>query len=262
MLADRRKREILERVGRDGSVVAAEVAVEWSVSEDTIRRDLRELAADGKVQRVHGGAVPISPAAADYATRTTVATGAKTEVARAAAALIEDGQTVFLDGGTTTAAICRALPRSATITVVTHSPTIAVELVDHPAVQVLLIGGTLYRHSLVTVGAVAVEYVNSLSVDVFFMGVSGVHPRHGLTTGDAEEAAMKRTISRRAADTYVLASSEKVGSALPHRVVGFDEVTAAITDERDTKTLAALRRAGLSIVRTDTHDPAAARRPR
>jgi DeoR/GlpR family transcriptional regulator of sugar metabolism len=80
------------------------------------------------------------------------------------------------------------------------------------------------------------------------MGVSGVHPTHGLTTGDADEAAIKRTISRRAADTYVLASSEKLGSALPHRVVAFDEVTAAITDETDPRALDPLRGAGLAII--------------
>lgn len=250
MLASQRKNEILERVRRDGSIVAAQVAVEWNVSEDTIRRDLRELASEGHIQRVYGGAVLTSPAAANYATRTSVATGPKAEVARFAAAMIKPGQTVFLDGGTTAAAICRALPANLEITVVTHSPTVAIELVDRPAVSVLLIGGTLYRHSLVTVGAIAAEYVNALSVDLFFMGVSGIHPLHGLTTGDAEEAAIKRSICRRAADTFVLASSEKLGSASPHRVVAFDEVTAAITDETNPRTLNALRRAGLPIQTT------------
>ena len=248
MLASRRKQEILDRVRREGSIVAAMVAVELDVSEDTIRRDLRELASQGHLQRVHGGAVQVSPAAANYATRTLVAAAAKALVARAAVALIKSGQTVFLDGGTTAAAICQALPDSLDITVVTHSPTVAVELVDRHQVRVVLVGGTLYRHSLVTVGALASEYINSLTLDLFFMGVSGVHPTHGLTTGDAEEAAIKRTISRRAADTYVLASSEKLGSALPHRVVAFDEVTAAITDETDPRTLDPLRSAGLAII--------------
>jgi DeoR/GlpR family transcriptional regulator of sugar metabolism len=248
MLASQRKTEIGKRVQRDGSVVATQLAIEWGVSEDTIRRDLRELAAEGRIQRVHGGAVSASPAAADYATRTTVATGPKAAVARTAAAMIEPGQTVFLDGGTTTAAICRELPASLDLAVVTHSPTVAIELVGRPAVRVLLVGGMLYRHSLVTVGALTAEYLNTLNIDLFFMGVSGVHPTHGLTTGDAEEAAIKRSISRRAADTYVLASSEKLGAALPHRVVGFGEVTAAITDEQDARTLDTLRQAGLAIV--------------
>jgi DeoR/GlpR family transcriptional regulator of sugar metabolism len=250
VLGSQRKSEIVERVRRDGSVIAAELALEWNISEDTIRRDLRDLASDGKVHRVHGGAVQLSPAAANYATRTTVASAEKAAVARTAAAMITPGQTVFLDGGTTTAAICEVLSPSLDITVVTHSPTVAIALVDHPAIRVVLIGGTLYRHSLLTVGALAIEYVNSLNVDLFFMGVSGVHPAHGLTTGDAEEAAMKRSISRHATDTFVLASSEKLGSVLPHNVIDFSEVTAAITNEPNTPTLKTLRRAGLKIIQT------------
>lgn len=250
MLASTRKGEIVDRVRRHGSVVAAELATEWGVSEDTIRRDLRELASEGKVQRVHGGAVQLSPAGADYAARMTVATQPKAAVARTAAAMIQAGQTVFLDGGTTTSAICRALSPSLQITIVTHAPTIAIELLAKPAVRVVLIGGSLYRHSVVTVGALAVEQINAVSADIFFMGVSGVHADHGLTTGDAEEAAIKRAISRRAVDTVVLASSEKLGCALPHSVVGFSDVAAAITDERSPTTLDALRRAGLSIVQT------------
>jgi DeoR/GlpR family transcriptional regulator of sugar metabolism len=250
MLAPQRRSEIVRRVKHGGSVVAAELAAEWQVSEDTIRRDLRELAADGLLKRVYGGAVNASPAAADYATRTEVATEPKKAVATTAVGLIEPGQTIFLDGGTTTATMCRCLPPTVDLTVVTHSPTVALELIDHPTVQVLIIGGTLYRHSIVAVGATAAEYIATLNIDVFFMGVSGVHPTHGLTTGDAEEAAIKRTISQRAADTYVLASSEKLGSALSYRVVGFGDVTGAITDERNPKTLKALRQAGLAIVPT------------
>jgi DeoR/GlpR family transcriptional regulator of sugar metabolism len=249
VLASQRKNEIVDRVRTNGSVIAADLATEWNISEDTIRRDLRELATEGKLHRVHGGAVPLSPAAANYATRTSVGNESKAAVARTAASMIRTGQTVFLDGGTTSAAICRALPPTLEVTIITHSPTVAIELTDRTSTQVLLIGGTLFRHSLVTVGAIALEQVNSLTVDMFFMGVSGVHPLHGLTTGDAEEAAMKRAISRRAAETYVLASSEKLGAASPHRVVNFTDVTAAITDERQPKILKALQRAGLQLIK-------------
>jgi len=248
VLSSQRKAEILDRIGRTGTVVGTDLAEEWGVSEDTIRRDLRELAAQGAIQRVHGGAVRISPAAADYATRTEVATDAKSAVARTAIGLIRPGQTVFLDGGTTTRAMCRALPDGIDLTVVTHAPTIAVELVDRPSIEVVLIGGTLHRHSLVAVGAIAAEYINSVTFDTFFLGVSGVHAEHGLTTGDAEEAAIKRAISRRASDTYVLASSEKLGAALPHRVVAVDEVAGAITDESNATVLGELQESGLTII--------------
>lgn len=249
VFTNQRRTEIVERVRRNGAVVASELAAEWDVSEDTIRRDLRDLAGEGRIQRVHGGAISLAPAAADYAARTAVAPDSKLAVARTAVGLIRPGQTVFLDGGTTTAAICRCLPVSLEITVVTHAPTVALELIDRPAVRILLVGGTLYRHSRVAVGALATEYINTLQVDVFFMGVTGVHPVHGLTTGDAEEAAIKRSIARRAIDTYVLASSEKVGTASAYKVVDLAQVTAAITDEQRTRTLTELRRAGLTVIR-------------
>jgi DeoR/GlpR family transcriptional regulator of sugar metabolism len=248
MLTTQRKRTILEMLSRDGGVVAKDLAAQWQVSEDTVRRDLRELAAEGRLQRVHGGALPISAAAGDFQARQTVATSEKQVVARLAAGLISNGQTVFIDGGTTGQALCRALPAGLHATVITHSPTIAVELTAHQGIDVFMIGGRVYPHSVVTTGAVAAEQLAAVSADVFFMGVSGVHHRAGLTTGDPEEAAIKRTISRRSFETYVLASSEKLGTASPFRVIPFSEVTAAVTDTVDMKMLRPLRRAGLAFV--------------
>jgi DeoR/GlpR family transcriptional regulator of sugar metabolism len=251
VLTSQRKSQILETLRRDGNVVAKDLAVQWDVSEDTVRRDLRELAAVGLLQRVHGGALPVSAAAGDFEARRTVATAEKQIVARLAAGFIADDQTVFIDGGTTGQALCRALPPELRATVITHSPTIAVELTAHEHVDVFLIGGRVYPHSVVTTGALAVEQINGVTADAFFMGVSGVHQRAGLTTGDAEEAAIKRAISRRCSETYVLASSEKLGTASPFRVVAFTDVTAAITDSTDTKTLRPLRKAGLELITPD-----------
>jgi DeoR/GlpR family transcriptional regulator of sugar metabolism len=248
VLTSQRKTAILAMLHRDGSVVAKDLATLWGISEDTVRRDLRELAADGLLQRVHGGALPTSAAAGDFEARRTVATDEKQVVARLAAGLVSDGQTVFIDGGTTAQALCRALPPDLRATVITHSPTIAVELTAQQCIDVFLIGGRVYPHSVVTTGAVAAEQIASITADVFFMGVSGVHHRAGLTTGDAEEAAIKRAISRRSSETYVLASSEKLGTASPFRVVEFADVAAAITDSADTNMLRPLRRAGLRLL--------------
>jgi DeoR/GlpR family transcriptional regulator of sugar metabolism len=234
MLAAARKELLLDRLRRDGRIVAKDMAAELGLSEDSIRRDLRELDAAGLAVRVYGGALPASPAVADYATRTTVATDSKRLIARAAVALIEPGATVILDGGTTTLAMVDALPRGFRGTIITHSPTIASALLDHEA-EVLLIGGQLFKHSAVACGAAAVEAANRVSADLFFLGVTGVHPTAGLTTGDADEAAMKRTLASRAAETYVLASDEKIGAASRFGVLPLDEVTGIIADlsERD-----------------------------
>ena len=123
-----------------------------------------------------------------------------------------------------------ALPRNPACTVITHSPTIAAALLDHPQAELFLLGGRLFKHSAVTCGAAAVEAAQNVSADLCLLGVTGVHPEAGLTTGDAEEAAMKRALAARAADTYILASSEKIGTASRFRVLPWEEISGLITD--------------------------------
>ncbi len=248
MLTVQRREFLLDRLQRDGRLVARDIASELGVTEDMIRRDLRELAAAGLVQRVYGGALPVAPAAADYATRTSVATDSKRRVAAAAARLVTPGSVVLLDGGTTALAIVGALSRDLSATVVTHSPTVAIALVDHRGIDVEIIGGRLFRHSLVACGAAAVEAAALIRADLFFLGVTGVHAEAGLTTGDRDEAAMKRALAARAGDTYVLASSEKIGAASPFEVVPLGSVSGIITDAPHGPSLSALQQTGVRVV--------------
>ncbi len=192
MLASQRKQQILQILTEEKQVMSGELSQRFNVSEDSIRRDLRELAAEGKLQRVHGGALPVSAAIAPIETRKSVQIDSKQAVARAAAAMIQPGQVVIVDGGTTTAAMIGFLPADLSCTVVTHSPGIAVALVDHPRIEVILLGGRVFKHSVVAVGAETLAGMARINADLFFMGVTGVHPRAGFTTGDYEEAGIKR----------------------------------------------------------------------
>jgi DeoR/GlpR family transcriptional regulator of sugar metabolism len=250
MLAAQRRDLLLSRLQTDGRLVAKDLAAELGVTEDSVRRDLRELAAAGLCQRVYGGALPVSPAVADYSARGAVSPAAKERVGAAAAALIGPGSTVILDGGTTALAVAAALPPDLRATVVTHSPTVAAALVQHPTVEVFVLGGRLFKHSAVTSGAAAAEAAGLVHADLFLLGVTGVHPRRGLTTGDADEAAMKRTLARRAADTFVLASAEKIGAASPFTVLPLSAVSGIITDAATTDpTIERLQAADVTVVR-------------
>ncbi|NUU16198.1 DeoR/GlpR transcriptional regulator [Cellulomonas humilata] len=249
MLAAQRKDLLLDRLRADGRLVAKDLAVELDTSEDTIRRDLRELAVAGLCQRVYGGAIPIAPAAASYARRQEIATGSKQRVAAACLELVQPGSTLLLDGGTTALEVARMLPRDDGLTVITHSPTIAVALVDHPA-EVFLLGGRLFKHSVVASGAAAAEAASQVTADLFLLGVTGVRPDTGLTTGDVDEAAMKRTLSRRAAQTWVMASEEKIGARSPFRVLGLDEVAGIVSDADPAHpVLTELQRVGVEVLR-------------
>ncbi|MFF3784144.1 DeoR/GlpR family DNA-binding transcription regulator [Streptomyces sp. NPDC001933] len=230
MLAAERREYLLDLLARAGKIVAKDVAADLGISEDSVRRDLRDLAAEGLCQRVYGGALPASPAVVDYDARQTVARGGKRKVASVAAALVRPGSSVILDGGTTALAVARALPKELACTVITHSPTIATALIDHPRAEIFLLGGRVFKHSAVTCGAAAVEAAQNVSAELCLLGVTGVHPVAGLTTADADEAAMKRALSARAADTYILASSEKIGTASPYRVLSWEKITGLITD--------------------------------
>jgi DeoR/GlpR family transcriptional regulator of sugar metabolism len=227
MLTEQRRREILARLKRDGRIVAKQMSSELNLSEDTIRRDLRDLAAEGLLTRVHGGALPASPTIANLAGRRGMASGEKQALARAGAKLVEAGQTVFIDGGTTNLELVRSLSRDIDITIITHSPTIASALEGHRA-AVILIGGTLYKHSMVAVGAAAIADIARVRADLCFIGLTGLHPGEGGTTGDFEEAAVKRAILARSAEAAVLLTSEKIGAVSAHAVCALDRLATLV----------------------------------
>ena len=247
MLVAERKQLALSRLQDEGKIIARELAEELRISEASVRRDLRDLAAAVHALALAGGAVPVSRALVDYRSRAAVEREGKRRIAARAAQLIKPGDRVILDGGTTTLAVTYALPPDLQATVITHSPTIAAALIDHPTVEILLLGGRIYKHSAVACGAATAEAARAINADVFLLGVTGVHPRHGLTTGDAEEAAMKRTLARQAADTYVLASSEKIGAVSPYKVLDLAETAAVLTDAQD-EALDALRRTAPAVI--------------
>jgi DeoR/GlpR family transcriptional regulator of sugar metabolism len=250
VLTSHRKQHILDILRRTGQIVAKDLSLELDISEDTIRRDLRELAAEGQLQRVHGGALPASPAVGDFAARLNLATQEKQMIGRAAAAMVQPGQVVILDGGTTALQIARHFAPELSATVVTHSPTIAVELVAHRNIEVILIGGKLFKHSVVAVGAPAIESIQRIHADTYFMGVTGIHPEVGLTTGDFEEAYVKRSLSASSAETIVLASPEKLNAVSPYVIAPLSEVAGMIVaGNTKPKALAPFRRLGIAITK-------------
>ena len=217
MLVTERRELLLARLAENGKLIARELADELGLSEDSIRRDLRDLAAAGLCQRVYGGAVPVSRALVDYRSRAAVEPDSKRRVAARAAQLISTGDRVHPRRRHHNPRLARALPRDLrrrSSPTARRSPP---HSIDHPTVEILLLGGRIYKHSAVACGAVTAEAARTITAELFFLGVTGVHAEHGLTTGDAEEAAMKRTLASRAADTYVLASAEKIGAVSPTR---------------------------------------------
>jgi DeoR/GlpR family transcriptional regulator of sugar metabolism len=249
MLAAERRDVLVARLRRDGKLVARDLAQELGVSEDSVRRDLRELAAAGLCQRVHGGALPASPALNTQSRRSAIAPESKRRVGARAADLVAPGTTVILDGGTTGLAVAAALRPDLAATIITHSPATATALIEHPTVDVIILGGRLHKRSAVACGAAAAEAAAAISADLYLLVVAGIHPKEGLTAGDLDEAAMRRILVGRAADTYVVASIEKIGVVARYAVTGVSAVAGIVTDApADHPTVRQLREQGVNVI--------------
>jgi len=224
MLTSQRKKHLLDLLSRDGRVIAKTVSEQLQVSEDTIRRDLRELAKEGLLRRVHGGALPLTPPLVMFADRQQIEPGAKADIGRAAANLVLPGQVVCIDGGTTCVQMVRHFAADLKATVVTHSPSIAVELAAHAHIEVIIIGGKLFKHSVVAMGSSTIEQIGAIRADQYFMGVCSLHPSTGITSLDFDEAGIKRAFCRAAAETVVLASPDKLDTTSPFEIVPLNQV--------------------------------------
>lgn len=229
MLTTSRKAALLERLSRTGQLAVTPLALEFGVSEDTLRRDLRDLATEGKLVRVHGGAVPASPTHQPLAARRNLHGEEKALLALAGARLIEDGHIVIVDGGTTHLELAASVPHGRRCTIVTHSPAVAASFEFHDRIEVVLVGGRLFRHSMIAIGPETADAFGRVSADICLLGVTGIHPELGLTTGDSNEAGLKRIMMNAAADTIVLATSDKIGRASPWGIATLTELSTLIT---------------------------------
>jgi DeoR/GlpR family transcriptional regulator of sugar metabolism len=219
------------------------------VSGHTIRRDLDELGHEGRLQRIHGGALARSPVATTYEGRQEQAVPGKVAVARAAARLFAPGAVAVLDGGSTALHLVDALPEDHTGTVVTHSPPVAAALARRPGVEVVVVGGTLDRRAMVALGARAVEGFRAVRADVCFLGVWAVHAEAGLTTGYFEEAELRRVLLGSADRVVGLASREKLGTTAPFAIGPATALTHLATEpDVPEALLAPLRELGVAIV--------------
>ncbi len=225
-----RLRTIRDRLSSGGRVVAAELAGEFGTSEDTIRRDLRELAAAGICRRVYGGALPLSPASGSLSERQGEAVGRKAALGRTAAALVRPHQIVLIEAGSTNLAIARALPDGIGLTVVTNAPSIALALEGRAAIDVVLIGGLIDWRSGGVIGAAAVEALRGMRADLCFLGACAVATEAGIGAFHWDEIAFKRAMIAASGEVAVAATTEKLATAAAFAVADLSAVQHLIVE--------------------------------
>ncbi|MCF7750177.1 DeoR/GlpR family DNA-binding transcription regulator [Bacillus subtilis subsp. subtilis] len=247
-LPGERQQTILRLLREQGRVVSAQLAVQMAVSEDSIRRDLRDLASQGLCRKVYGGALPATPAFPPLADRHAVQREQKQALARAAAAQVRPGERVLLDAGSTNSAIAACLPAGHGITVVTNAPDIALLLMARSGIEVSLIGGRLDPRIGAAVGAQAVEAVAALRVQVYFIGTCAVDAQGGIWAEDGEEAALKRAMLAASSRCVVVAGNDKLGAQAAHRIGSVEQIDVLVlAADAPPAQVAAFARRGVDI---------------
>ncbi|CAM2154768.1 DeoR/GlpR transcriptional regulator [Pararobbsia alpina] len=247
-----RRDQIAERLAQGQPVVAAALAVEFDVSEDAIRRDLRALAAEGRCRRVYGGALPITPASAPMAARMDAASERKSALARAAVSLIDRGEFVFLDSGSTNLALVDVLPEEFELTVATNSIDIAAAVLRRPDLQLVMIGGGVDPVVGGSVDANAVQSVTQLSIDRCFIGSCAVSPKDGISAFGLADATFKRALLAASAHSVALVTTDKFDTRAPYRVAAIKAIDHVVVEHdvpRAQHTV--LSKAGTAVLRAE-----------
>lgn len=249
MLKEERLDFILQKLKTDQVVKLGDLSFNLNVSEDTIRRDIETLDRNGLCQKVRGGAIPHSPNLHAFKDRVNASEDQKIIIARKALELIEPGSTILLDGGTTTFKLAGLLPANMELTVITNSIPVVTALMDHPAIEVILAGGRVFKNSQVTMGSEALQLLDQVRVDICFTGVCCLHHELGVTTPFYDEAEVKKKMVQRAKLVVAVTTHDKIGTADSFKVCSIKEVDTIITEtSKDNKVFEPYKDLGIKIL--------------
>lgn len=247
------RRDIIAlRLEQGQGAVAAALALEFGVSEDAIRRDLRALAAEGRCRRVYGGALPLlpeSPASQPIAARITQDLARKTALAAAGATLVQANELVFLDNGSSNLALVACLPPDCGLTVATNAVLIAAAVLARSDLRLIVVGGAVDAALGGCVDAQAVAQVALLNIDRCFLGACAVSASSGIAAFDATDALFKRALLAASHHVAVLVTSDKLGTRAPHRVCALADIGELVVEhDAPAASLASLEQAGAVLL--------------
>ena len=250
MLAAERKMRIIDYVRQHRTATIATLAREFDVHEATIRRDLTEIEREGALKRTHGGVV-IEQWTHDepsFSERTSHNLEQKMRIGQLAAGMVEDGDHIIIDSGTTTQHIARHLAHRTNITVITNDMNVAAELRDAPKVKVIVTGGELYPSSYMLNGMFTEQVLRSLHVIKAFIGTPALHPQYGLMHPEAALVPAKQAMIRAASEIVVVADDSKLGKLSLHTVAPNSAIHRLVTGkEASEHVLQPFRDSGISV---------------
>lgn len=230
MLKKERQAYIMHQVNLHNRVLSSSLSTDINVSEDTIRRDLQELAEEGKVIKVHGGALSHSFSQVHFPSNGVYSQNNKKKVAQKAISLIKNGMFVLTSGGTTILEMARTLPPQLKATFISGSIPAILEYMHYPNIEVILIGDRISKNSKITVGSEAIAKIRQLKVDLCFLGTNAIDLQHGITENDWEVVELKKAMIESSQKTVCMTIAEKVNTFQPIQIAPLSKIDMLITE--------------------------------
>jgi DeoR/GlpR family transcriptional regulator of sugar metabolism len=230
MLKKERQAYILHQVNLHNKVLSSSLCTEIKVSEDTIRRDLQELAEEGKIIKVHGGALSPSFNHVYFPSNGVYSQAHKKTIANKAVSLITDGMFILTSGGTTIIEMARMLPHQLKATFISGSIPAILEYMHHPNIDVILIGDKISKNSKITVGSQAIARIKEVKADICFLGTNAIDIENGITDNDWEVVQLKKAMIASSKKVVCLSIAEKVNTVQPIKVCDLDDIDMLITE--------------------------------
>ena len=237
MLKQERHNIILNQLKDKRKVLSTTLSKELQVSEDTIRRDLKELELKNLLYKVHGGALSIENKILTYNERSAADIDKKIIIAKKAVRLIHNGQVIIMSGSTTNLELAKIIPDEINATIFTYSLPIAMQLSHHPLIEVIFIGGKLNKAAQVSVGIDVVNSISNIRADICFMGTGGLDINKGLTEPNWEVAHIKKCMIQAADYVVTMCTSNKINIVERYMVVPIKNVNAIITNYNSDNTI-------------------------
>lgn len=249
MLKEERQKLIIREINLHNKVLSTDLSIQLNVSDDTIRRDLKELADIGKILKIHGGAVSPSFVSTFSSANDVYALDEKKKIAEKALKLLKNNSIIFTEGGTTILEFAKMIPDTIRATFFTLSPQVAITLSEHENLEVFTIGGKLVKNANLNTGSSVINHLAELRADLCFLGANAFSIEEGLTDVDWEVVQVKKALIRSAKKVAVLTISEKLNSVQRINICGIDKVDYLITElNPDRELLEPYRNVGLKVI--------------
>ena len=249
MLKAERHKYIMTKLIEEQKVVTTDLALDLDLSEDTIRRDLNELDSKKLLEKVYGGAIQITEKTVDVFNIDISGEEVKKQIATKALSLLRDGQVIIMSGGSTNLVFAKLIRSDLKATIYTYSLPIAMQLSQHPNVDLIFIGGKMQKNAMVTIGMDVIQVVSKIKADICFIGASSINIKQGLTEIGYEISIVKKAMIEASDRVVSMFSSDKLNTKMPHVVCDLSQLSTIVTDlDPNDEILEEYRKAGVSVL--------------